>query len=1120
MGISTSRHIFGLALLLVFAGSAQAGTLLIPTDPLAKRPASDLIQQGRNLDEAEVTRLIRDGVPIDTLSPQESILFTQRELPRIDPSLAQAPSDHAVVHFDSLLASPRGLFRSSVDHIDATGQARAYTLTISLNYSAAVVRASILRRMGYPVTNPKPLHALKVRFQSVAARDDFLEKLADRSLTSRTRWIKHLPENEPEVTLQGAVLEPGRISVQTVHWGLLTAALQRERRVFRALLLPFILADIPEKVNQYAWTTGRIFNGGIWLEYLFSEAFPDVTYPDLKWAARRIARLRRDELVAAVRDARLPADITALLAEKLVARRNSMVELFGLQRDFPMLPCDEHLSTGNVQNGQLIEGGYEGYPQDFHQDAALPPLRFSQLWRYFLTQGISAAISEGLNQINTNLLTLSSEGTAGNQHRTRIDQGINDYLIRGPTQSDGYQTGAWAWPTAGVSVNASRSIVAGSLLGSDSSVQMVDSVSAEANAGVFFGFDTVQQLSLSTHHNVVGGRSYTHIRPIADVHTALVTNWGRLAVTAFMAELGSSLDPDIECTIPEEAFTSEFVVDGQTYFRVKYDKERPNGREEAMAVRQQLIDSGTPADRIVLGPFDRRADCTTEVDTAIAQNLERFMEGLAVGESFVVSDYIRFGNGISANIAIPLVEFLNLSVGVSGDKDYQVTRSTLIQKTANGFQIYLQDRNTDDYSAGLDINLYINLINTSRTERFGRGSTEFFNIVTEGATTETKRNVIRALKALLLGNSSEVLMDHFHPFHIEHNLSAQITRFRFLAWSHDTSSQRHEVDIYPPYDPQNRYDRERHRRTLHMSRSVVRDGEDIVGFGLRSIGSIVPFLGGLSSGLGIAGSNDPGNAILGSSVLRAVSVQGEVTNGRELNPVGMIEQTYRGWSMGISRLYDVFREIEEQYQPLAATRPLFRREIFSQASSLQLYQIETTLVVYPRALNQLVDVLMRPRSHREAFSWLAERFGWRRLRFQCQLGNRVGSFMPMPNIWYGDPSGTICSLPWMSELMRMRVRGISSDPRQRLADYQRILVVMVKNIGAAEVLRQLDPQDYFFLSRVSGFRGSDSNGALEYVADTVGKFDNELGMGIYRDLSSGMGLSAFEIYGRFFTDGL
>ncbi len=1102
------------------AQGAWAGTALVPSAPLAKRPAADLVYRGHTIDETEATRLVRAGFPIDTLHPEESILFTQRELPRIDPIAAQGPSDGATLQYDSLLASPRGLFRASLDYTDAHGQVRPYTLTAALNAPSAVIRASILRRMGYPLANPKPLRTLKVRFSSVAARDEFIEKLSDRSLTSRARWIKELPEGQPEVTLQGMVLEPGRITVQAVHWGLIPASLQSSRRVYRALLMPFILADLPEKVNQYAWTSGRIFDGGIWLEYMYSEAFPDVSYQDLRWAVRRIARMTRAELAASVGDARLPADVTALLVEKMVSRRNSLIELFGLQSEFSAYDNDPEITIGNVIDGQLIKGGYEGYPQDFYENPELPPLRFSQLWRYFLVQGISGALSEGLNQINSNLLTLDDDSTATSSHQTRIGQGINDYLVRGTDRADGYQTGIWAWPTAGVSISAGRSVIAGTIMGSDSQVQLVDTISAEANAGVYLGFDTTQTLSMSASTSVRGGRSYTHIRPIADVHTALVTNWGRLAVTGFMMQLGAALNPDIACTIPTEAFTEEFTADSQTFIRVKYDTARATGRDEAIALRQRLISEGTPESKIILGPFDRTAACTTEVDAAVNQNLQTFTEGLALGESFVVTDYIKFGAGLRANLAIPMGEVLGLSVGVSGDKDYQVLRSTILRKTSTGFQVYLQDRKVDDYSAGLDINFYINLISTTRTERQGRGATDFFQINTEGASTEVKRNAIRAIKALLIGNSSEILADHFQPYHMDHNLHAQITRFRFLAWSHDTSDQRHEVDIYPPSDPQGRYDREAHKRTLHMHRSVTRDGEDLFGFGLRSLGSLVPVLGGLGGALGIAGSSDPGNSVIGSSVTRAVSAQGEVTPGRDLNPVGMVEQVYRGWSMGIGRLYQVFNEIEQNYQPIFSTRPLFRRELFRQASALQMYQIETTLVVYPKALNKLVEVILGVPTHREAFIWLADRVGWDRLRFQCHLSSRSGAHMPMPNIWYGDFTGRTCTLPWMTELMHMRVRGISDDPRQRLADYQRLLVVLVKNLGAAEVLRQLDPADYFFMTRVSGFRKNDSLGSLEYVADTVGRFDNDLGMGIYRDLSAGMGISSFEIYGRFFTDGL
>jgi hypothetical protein len=421
----------------------------------------------------------------------------------------------------------------------------------------------------------------------------------------------------------------------------------------------------------------------------------------------------------------------------------------------------------------------------------------------------------------------------------------------------------------------------------------------------------------------------------------------------------------------------------------------------------------------------------------------------------------------------------------------------------------------DDHSFGIDINLYLKLFGYTRTARHGRGTTDFFNIVTENADTPTRKNTIRSLRALLLGNSSEILYDHFRPYEIRQNTRLTLSRFKLLAWSWDQLSQSHEVDIFPPADPENRYDREALKRTLHMKREVSRNGQDFFSFAVEGIGTLT---GGAGASLASAGAVDPGNSIGGRSAQLALSVQGEVTPGRELRPVGMIEQTYRGWSAPRSRLFRMFDTIEKALEPIRSGRPLFRRELFDHTDTLQLYQIETTLVIYPEGMDALFELLDRRKSHRQVFRWLIDRYGWEKLRLVCDMRDHLSP--RMPNIWYGDRSGRICSPPWVTELMRLRQRGLSRDSRARIADYQKAFKILIGNLGVGVVLRELDPRHYFFLTRVRGFRKGDLAPQGEYLSDTLGRYDNEIGFGVYRDLSSQMGISAFEIYGRFFTDSL
>ncbi|NDC37125.1 MAG: hypothetical protein EBZ48_03625, partial [Proteobacteria bacterium] len=72
----------------------------------------------------------------------------------------------------------------------------------------------------------------------------------------------------------------------------------------------------------------------------------------------------------------------------------------------------------------------------------------------------------------------------------------------------------WGGPVAGVNVNASRNIITGTYYGSDSQIQLVDSVSASANAGGFFGISGIPKTGIALSPNLQASRSYVHVRPL------------------------------------------------------------------------------------------------------------------------------------------------------------------------------------------------------------------------------------------------------------------------------------------------------------------------------------------------------------------------------------------------------------------------------------------------------------------------------------------------------------------------------------------------------------------------------------------------------------------------------
>ena len=103
-----------------------------------------------------------------------------------------------------------------------------------------------------------------------------------------------------------------------------------------------------------------------------NSGFGHVTYSDAKWMARLISRLSRKQIEVAVELGGWPNSVDKLLVEKLIARRNQLVEAFELEKEAKSLTSDRQLTTddGVIQNGVLTKFIFDGYTQDFGHEFA------------------------------------------------------------------------------------------------------------------------------------------------------------------------------------------------------------------------------------------------------------------------------------------------------------------------------------------------------------------------------------------------------------------------------------------------------------------------------------------------------------------------------------------------------------------------------------------------------------------------------------------------------------------------------------------------------------------------------------------------------------------------------
>ncbi|MCP5048403.1 MAG: hypothetical protein GY940_14635, partial [bacterium] len=121
-----------------------------------------------------------------------------------------------------------------------------------------------------------------------------------------------------------------------------------------------------EKDNDYVYLSYRCFQK--------NSGFNHITYADARWITRLIAQLGRKQIRAAVELGGWPESMGKLLVEKLTARRNQLVDIFGLTgevlpngKPIILIPFNRRLTTadGVVKLGVLKKNELPGYTQYF-----------------------------------------------------------------------------------------------------------------------------------------------------------------------------------------------------------------------------------------------------------------------------------------------------------------------------------------------------------------------------------------------------------------------------------------------------------------------------------------------------------------------------------------------------------------------------------------------------------------------------------------------------------------------------------------------------------------------------------------------------------------------------------
>lgn len=123
------------------------------------------------------------------------------------------------------------------------------------------------------------------------------------------------------------------------------------------------------KVNQFESKFIKKKKDGVkvtWNDFVYQHRlYGSVTYYDLKWMARKIAALTKKDIKMAFNYSGMHKDVAHLYAIKTIKRRNNIVRLFELDKEFeiydtPKLKNYSPKQYPTIINGEITKNAYEG----------------------------------------------------------------------------------------------------------------------------------------------------------------------------------------------------------------------------------------------------------------------------------------------------------------------------------------------------------------------------------------------------------------------------------------------------------------------------------------------------------------------------------------------------------------------------------------------------------------------------------------------------------------------------------------------------------------------------------------------------------------------------------------
>ncbi|MDB9786791.1 hypothetical protein OAB57_01685 [Bacteriovoracaceae bacterium] len=848
--------------------SSHATPVYLPgTIPLTYtgQPASDLMYEGKNLLPSEIHELhteLGDSIDIASLSPQESDLWrndsteenngAQEEIEmKIDPA--------ASFKYISPVESRLGTFRFTVTYASSEGPTRNFIIMTKKSLHNTLLRRGLLRKMGYYVPPMKHLENLNIHFKSSLEKEVFFGKMAQQTFGDPKRWIPRYEDHHHEdgilkdsqsIQMQDVVIFEGQNHLYNLAIGFIPGSIIRKRRILNSLLLPYSLTDIPESVNLFNWTLGRLANQQLILPYESSTEF-STTFYDAIWMATKIASLTRNDWHEIVKNAHYPKPVAMIILEKLISRRNHLLKILNIQLD-PLKVNTEISEHPHLTKGKLTTEVWPGHAARYAYGNPDSPFSGGEFGYLIASRVISNTISNVLAYANKALPNINLQRALVSRQKYLFQKAIEEYLRTGKVTKIPF--GIWAWPTFGTNVIISRDIVTGSYLGTDNTVQLADSVGISIDGGVYLAAEGLP-IQISGTGNGRFVRTYGHLRPIKRFKAAVKYPIKNMLIPLLQKKYGKSFD--------------------------------------------QLLKPG----------FKKFPE--EEQQKFIEEVLTKFKDQLSIGESLVITDSI--GGGVNIRLGATFAKMLKVQTAMGANR-VAISRLHIHRKDEDTIQIYKDKGNIASLIFSFNFKAIAPVMDISLRLSKGKALSEFYSLNINEDTTENPLLLknLQALKILFTKNDIEYVKVLQKPYIVTNYFNETQTKlnafffslaghksFTKLAITHPKGKTRHFVKSLKA-----------HRKGIDIENFTINSINGILNDFTEYDGQLRDSTNG-NPGDTLMGSSKNLNVSIESELS---NIDSRTPNFKFQQFFAKITQNWRGWSIKEKTAKKILEEINKRYQ--------------------------------------------------------------------------------------------------------------------------------------------------------------------------------------------------------------